>query len=221
MKKRYLLHIIIASVFFTFFIVFSILVKNDVFNSIDKNVVDFVVSFRGEKYGAIYWIFRILTELGFVYFMIFIFLLFFIFTKINLKSLILSFGTLTTYLSNFIVKIIIKRPRPLEEFRWMSEKSYSYPSSHTMCSTFMYGFLVYIIYKSNLKNKYKYPLMCLMIMTIFVIGISRIILSVHFFSDVLGGAILGVVFINLAIILDDYLSTRGIDGFKNLISKKK
>ena len=60
-----------------------------------------------------------------------------------------------------------------------------------------------------------------MIITIFVIGISRIILSVHFFSDVLGGAILGVVFVNLAIILDNYLTTRGVDGFRNLIIKKK
>ena len=216
--KKYL-PMIFCFLFFALFITWSILVGNNVLNNVDNNIVSFVVSFRGEKYGAIYWISRIITELGFVYVMIFIFVLFFIFSRINIYSLILSLGTLTNYLANFIVKIIVRRPRPLEEFRWMSESSFSYPSSHTMCSTFLYGFLAYIIYKSNLKNKYKYPLMILSILVIFIVGFSRIILSVHYFSDVVGGFLFGVSFVMLSIILDNYLSSKNIDSFKSLIKK--
>ncbi len=185
------------------------------------SIVESIVSFRGEKGGSVYWLCRLLTELGFVYVIVAIIIVILIIRKVDLKSIFLGLGVLTTYIVNMIVKVIVRRERPPLEYRWMSESSMSYPSSHTMCTTFFYGFLAYILLTSNLPKKVKYPLVSLCGIIIPVVATTRLILSVHYFSDVIGGFIFGLALLFGAILLYEFLFNKGYDGFKKLILKKK
>ena len=79
--------------------------------------------------------------------------------------------------------------------RVVVENGYSFPSGHSMVSFAFYGFLIYLINK-NLKNKkIKYPLIALLSLLILLIGISRIYLGVHYVTDVLGGYIIGLIYL--------------------------
>lgn len=94
-----------------------------------------------------------------------------------------------------LIKIIVKRDRPSNTMLFTYEDSYSFPSGHTMMSTIFYGLIIYYVY-TNVKNKsLKYFLIGLLSSIIFLVGISRIYLGVHYATDVVGGFIFGLVYL--------------------------
>lgn len=98
-------------------------------------------------------------------------------------------------LTNYLVKQILQRPRPLEEYRLIEEKGYSFPSGHSMVSMAFYGYLIYLINK-KVNNKYIRIFGTLVLGTlIFCIGTSRIYLGVHYTSDVCAGFLLGISYL--------------------------
>ena len=66
---------------------------------------------------------------------------------------------------------------------------------HAMVSMGFYGFLIYLIYKNIKDKKIKYSLIVFLGTLILTIGISRIYLGVHYFTDVIGGFVIGTVYL--------------------------
>lgn len=98
------------------------------------------------------------------------------------------------FLLNRIIKLIVARERP-SVLRLVSEEGYSFPSGHAMVSMGFYGFLIYLSYKNIKSRKIKIPLIILLSMLILLIGISRIYLGVHYATDVIGGFIIGILYL--------------------------
>lgn len=95
----------------------------------------------------------------------------------------------------FIIKNIVRRPRPPLSEMIVLERGYSFPSAHTVNNVILYGFAIYLIYK-NMKNKKLRNFLCVILALIPVlIGISRIYLRVHYPSDVLAGFAIGISFV--------------------------
>lgn len=105
---------------------------------------------------------------------------------------IFNLGVVT--LINLILKNIFVRSRPLG-IALIKESGYSFPSGHSMTSLAYFGLFIYLIYCSNLSKKKKVFLITLLCFLIFLIGISRIYLGVHYASDVIGGFILSIVYL--------------------------
>lgn len=89
-------------------------------------------------------------------------------------------------LLNNILKLIVRRARPTG-FRLVEEIGYSFPSGHSMVSMAFYGYLIYLIYKNVKNKKLRWALMACFSLLIFMIGMSRIYLGVHYTSDVFAG----------------------------------
>lgn len=98
------------------------------------------------------------------------------------------------FVLNRIIKTIIARPRP-QILRLVQEDGYSFPSGHSMVSMGFYGFLIYLIFKNIQNKKLKYPLIIFLSILILLIGISRIYLGVHYFTDVIGGFIIAIIYL--------------------------
>lgn len=129
----------------------------------------------------------ILGNFGFIWIAIAIILIFYKKTrKISLFILLaLLFGSV---LGNVILKSIFMRSRPFVQNDFINlyinkPKGYSFPSGHTL-SSFIASTLLY-----NYNKHYGRYFLLLA----FLIGISRVILMVHYPSDVLAGAILGFI----------------------------
>lgn len=96
------------------------------------------------------------------------------------------------------LKYLFARPRPTDQ-RLIAMTGYAFPSGHAMGSVIFHGMLLYlIIYYFNHK-KYRNVLLVLGGLLIFLIGISRIYLSVHYPSDVVAGFFIGGSWLLLAI----------------------
>jgi membrane-associated phospholipid phosphatase len=67
----------------------------------------------------------------------------------------------------------------------------SFPSGHALVSVLFYGFIGYLFFMMAKKTWQKQVVVAGTILIIFLIGLSRLYLGVHWFSDVVGGWLLG------------------------------
>ncbi len=172
-------------------IVSFIVIKN---SSIYKYIVNFdykVIEFFGNINDK-----RLTTSMSFItnfgdwYIPILIIVCIFLIIKNKWYFYTLSSSYLLSGIVVFITKILVARPRPLEALIKIPS-SYSFPSGHTLTSLIFYMTLFYLMTeKSNKLIRITFGLLfCFLIV---VVAFSRVCLGVHFFSDVVGGFILGM-----------------------------
>ncbi len=195
--KKQIIIALCGLLFFISFLIFLILVlsNNKEVLEVDNNILNFLVNVRGEKGGFLFIFFRIIAEFGFVYILIFIYLLLLIYTKLDIRFIVLLLGIGIALTTNVILKNIIERLRPEEYLRWQNETSYSFPSSHSLSSGFIYTYIAYLLAIDNKMNKIlKIIFITFSIIIIPLIMFSRLILAVHYFTDVMAGVSLGVFY---------------------------
>lgn len=143
--------------------------------------------------------FKLFTFLGSGVFLTVSALLFlFIFYKHEKYSFFSAMIAVNLLLSSGInegLKNIFRRIRP-EIHQLISIGGYSFPSGHSMVSMSFYGFLIFLCFK-NYKNNVRYLIALLLSLLIFLIGLSRIYLGVHYPSDVAGGFSLGMLWLGI------------------------
>ena len=140
---------------------------------------------------------RLLTNLGGTLVLIIASIITSIFIKDKKMVIAIIINLIAAFLLNELLKNIFQRVRP-DEINWLTNvNGYSFPSGHSMVSMSYYGFLIYLIYIS--KVKMKWSIICLLIFIIFFIGFSRLYLGVHYLSDILGGYLISLVYLCVAI----------------------
>lgn len=127
------------------------------------------------------------------------------------KQYILIVGLATSWvgagLTSFLGKNFYMRSRPLTDFYYV-EDSYSFPSGHATLTIAVYGFLFYAYIIRNKSLTTTKIWWWVFILFVLLIGFSRVYLGVHFFSDVIGGYILGFIWLVLAIAVVEYWNRR-------------
>lgn len=96
------------------------------------------------------------------------------------------FATAIGGVMNLVLKAIFARPRPTHDHGLVSETSFSFPSGHASGSMLVYSLLGYLIIRHT-SSKWHIPVAVAMVAVIIFVGSSRVILQVHYFSDVLAG----------------------------------
>ncbi|TCD10498.1 phosphatase PAP2 family protein [Pedobacter frigidisoli] len=105
----------------------------------------------------------------------------------------------TTLLSGLIilgVKNMINRPRPTSFYVRLVEvnRFQSYPSGHTLSYVLFFGFLIILMNTlHNIPKATKHIVTYLSAFLIITIAPSRIYLGAHWFTDTLGGFLLGLI----------------------------
>jgi len=117
--------------------------------------------------------------------------------QMRVEAFYLILSSMFAYLTGSLTKIIVNRPRPSDDlvlvYKNLSDNSF--PSSHVLVYTVLFGFLFFISLKQSKDSLVKYPLMIFSAVILTSIGLSRIYLGAHWASDVLGGYLLGVLFL--------------------------
>jgi undecaprenyl-diphosphatase len=99
-----------------------------------------------------------------------------------------------------LLKAVIQRPRPPYAVAILRGHSFSFPSGHALSSLVAYGMTAYFIIVVKLRaGSSRTIAMCLAMILILAIGVSRLYLGVHYFTDVIAGYAAGVVWLSTCI----------------------
>lgn len=130
-----------------------------------------------------------ITNFGSVKYIVAICVLLLIFYKPKKKLINLYGVTIVSTILNNVIKFIFRRPRPIlmGSLVPVFESTYSFPSGHAMATTTFYGYLIYMLYKSDTRKPLKIAGIALLSLLIFIVCFSRIYIYVHYFSDVITG----------------------------------
>lgn len=113
------------------------------------------------------------------------------------KGLILPFivTILGSGVMTVIVKYLVHRARPGAEIALYVERLPSFPSAHATLTLAFFGFLAYCFWKFRLGLTLKIILSITSLLIILLIGYSRIYLGVHYFTDIIGGYLVALIFL--------------------------
>jgi membrane-associated phospholipid phosphatase len=111
------------------------------------------------------------------------------------QLLALALGVGGGSLLNILLKHFFHRQRPMLENPLLTLSSYGFPSGHTMGSTLFYGLLAIFITQSVRAWRLRALTFCIAALLVALIGLSRIYLGAHYFTDVLGAIAVGLAWL--------------------------
>lgn len=135
--------------------------------------------------------YKVFTFLGSTIYIICACLAILVFVKNKKMAAVIIGSVAISTIVNNVIKLIFRRARP-EVRRLVVEKSFSFPSGHTMAAVTLYGILIYFVMKSKLNKKVKIAFSLVLALLPICVAISRIYLGAHFASDVIGAAITSI-----------------------------
>lgn len=94
----------------------------------------------------------------------------------------------------FGLKALFQRQRP--DFPVLKELSgFSFPSGHALLMFVFCSMLIYFVWNSHMHKKWKWTFATILLLFSLIVGISRIVLRVHYASDVVAGFCLGYAWV--------------------------
>lgn len=194
-KKLNLKLWIICGVSFLVFAIIAILVSTNNIKWFDDTVYSLVSKLRCKPVTAVFKFITLLCDTEFIIGMLLALL---IIMKARKKELLICLNTGLCLLLNQFTKRIFLRTRPVG-IALIKQGGYSFPSGHSMLSLAFYGLFIYMVCRSDMSRNKKIICSTVLGLVIFLIGLSRIYLGVHYASDVLGGFALSLAYLILFI----------------------
>src|SRR5688572_1939781 len=113
-------------------------------------------------------------------------------TDHRFSALLLVIATWGGVLINYLLKSSFDRPRP-QVFEWGADVlTSSFPSGHAMTATITYGSVAWLAARLQRRRLSRWITLCLTGLIITLICLSRLYLGVHYPSDVVAGALMGL-----------------------------
>ena len=118
----------------------------------------------------------------------------------------LLIATLGSTIFTFLSKRLFHRTRPVDIL--LFERTDSFPSGHATITVALYGFLAYMAIRFSRNFAMQVRIAVITIFFSLLIGLSRILLNEHYLSDVLGGYLVGALWLTVAISVTEWLKMR-------------
>jgi len=106
------------------------------------------------------------------------------------------------------VKLFIKRPRPSFFAPLLHEAGFSFPSGHSLIAMVVYGLLGYFALHLFKNHAARLLVRVVTVLVVFLIGVSRVYVGVHYPTDVLAGWTAGVPWLLACLALHEVLARR-------------
>lgn len=118
----------------------------------------------------------------------------------------LLISTIGSTAFTFLSKMVFQRSRPIDIL--LMEHTYSFPSGHATISIALYGFLAYMAIRFSQCFTRQVRILSLSLLLCLLIGLSRIVLNEHYLSDIIGGFLVGTLWLTIAISMTEWLTAR-------------
>ena len=167
----------------------------EIFTSLDLSIQSWMLTHQVDSLTRF---FQLLTYMGSPIVFLFLTLMlvsFLLLAHCYKDAFYFSTGMMITWVFMHYLKIIVARTRPEGNMLTIAT-GYSFPSGHAMLSIFFYGFLAHLLYQR--PSPWAHYSGHILLLLIVLIGLSRIYLNVHYFTDVVAGFILGGICLNFS-----------------------
>lgn len=122
----------------------------------------------------------------------------------NLRAIVLlAIASLGGMFLNAVLKLSLQRPRPMID-PLIDAQGFSLPSGHAMSALVFYGFLAYLLIRSSRHLFTKILIGLVLAAWIILIGITRIYLHAHYFTDVVAGYAAGCCWLSSCILAMEF-----------------
>jgi undecaprenyl-diphosphatase len=122
-------------------------------------------------------------------------------------------ATVSGLTMSLLLKFYFIRPRPGIVPHLMTETTPSFPSGHSMMSAVVYLTLAALLARIETSNAVRIYTISIAFLIVFLVGISRIFLGVHYPTDILGGWAFGLTWAMACWYIARYLQHQGaIEG---------
>ena len=113
------------------------------------------------------------------------------------RDAVFTIGTMGAGFTTGMLKILVGRPRPAQEFRRHQKtfKDNSFPSGHATHYTAFYGYVFFLAQRSMPAGPLRTAVMAYCLTLIALVSPSRIYLGHHWASDVLAGQLVGFTYL--------------------------
>jgi len=114
----------------------------------------------------------------------------------------------------FVVKEIVRRPRPVDKV--VSDSGFSFPSGHIFGLTLLILIAIYLLLPYIKNQEFQFMLVVVMVLWLLMVAFSRLYLRGHYISDIFGSVTLAaawwesaeLLYIRYAQKLDEFLELR-------------
>lgn len=138
--------------------------------------------------------FRFITRFGSVEVIFPLWILTLIIYKDKRKVMLSTLNLVCIFALNQSLKFMFARPRPAV-VRLAEATGFSFPSGHSMISLGFYGFMLFLLLKSDYLRTVKVIATVAITGLVLMIGVSRIYLGVHYTTDVIAGFCLSMAYL--------------------------
>ena len=102
-------------------------------------------------------------------------------------------------LLNVAVKNLVQRARPNFDDPLLTLSTYSFPSGHTAGAALFYGFLSALVFSLPGARRWRAATVTVGVVMVLLVGLSRVYLGAHYFTDVVGAIILAALWLGLCL----------------------
>lgn len=202
-KKLPLEFLIIAGLFIAALLLFALIVHEVTIekeNEFDNRVIHFFSPYSAEPFIRLMKFFTFFGSGNFLIPAYIILIAYLLIKRQIMISLRIGIIVITSTVLSQTTKRIFQRSRPdlpLIE----SLKTYSFPSGHALSSFIFCSILAYLIWRAGIQTVWKLIFCFLLLLFSMTIGLSRVILRMHYPTDVLAGFCLGFIWVILSFYL--------------------
>ena len=136
--KNKLLTVILPSILILIFFILIIFVKKDLLITFDEGI--YKLFYHNDFLTKVM---KFITFFGETMTLLILYVELFLIIRNKRLSIFIPMNLMLIGATNFILKVLIQRPRPVN--RLIEVSGYSFPSGHTASSLAYYGFLIFII----------------------------------------------------------------------------
>jgi len=120
----------------------------------------------------------------------------------------LIFVLASTEATVYTTKLLVERARPEFSLLPFALSTYAFPSGHAAIAVALYGYIASLFLRKHTTTKHKTVALSIAFLFILGIGGSRILLGVHYPSDVLVGYVIGSLWLAFTLSLELYFASK-------------